>query len=371
MVDNSFFNESTESSQVKSEIVAKYFWSWAKIITSGLKRYSNLEQPIYYVDLFCGPGRYEDGSLSTPIKVLERASQDNDISQRLLAIFNDKDENNSKSLQQTINNLNDLSRLKYKPLVFNIEVGEELVNKLNKLSISPALFFIDPWGYKGLSLDLIGSSIKKWGCDCIFFFNYNRINMGISNDAVNSHLDNLFGAQNAKQLRAKLQNLPPYERELEIVEALSNSLKTIGGEFVLPFRFKSKSRNSTSHHLIFVSKHSKGYEIMKEIMAKKSSEIQEGVASFEYNPATKNQPLLFEYSQTLHELGAMLLKDFAGQSLTVKEIYNKHNIGKPFTLTNYKTILKQLEFEGKINIDPPASERKKDTLANDKKVTFP
>ena len=59
----------------------------------------------------------------------------------------------------------------------------------------PTFFFVDPWGYKGLSLRLINSVLKDWGCDCVFFFNYNRINMGLGNDAVEKHMDALFGKE--------------------------------------------------------------------------------------------------------------------------------------------------------------------------------
>ena len=45
----------------------------------------------------------------------------------------------------------------------------------------------------------------------------------------------------------------------------------------------------TSHHLIIVSKHFRGYEIMKETIAKESSSAEHGVASFEYNPARRDQ----------------------------------------------------------------------------------
>ena len=45
-------------------------------------------------------------------------------------------------------------------------------------------------------------------------------------------------------------------------------MKEIGGEFLLPFRFRNIKGNRISHHLVFVSKHRKGYNIMKEIMAK-------------------------------------------------------------------------------------------------------
>ena len=148
----------------------------------------------------------------------------------------------------------------------------------------------------------------------------------------------------------------------------------MGGEYVLPFRFKHENGNRTSHHLIFVSKHFKGYEIMKEIMAKESSEQNQGVPSFEYNPATSMQPLLFELYRPLDELEAMLLDTFAGQTITMKEIYLQHNVGKRYISKNYKTSLNNLEGQGKITAEKPAHQRPKRkgeiTFADSTKVTF-
>src|SRR5436190_1804539 len=71
-VSEHFFEEQKEQSQVKTAIVTKYFWAWAKVITSVLARGKN-DQRIAYVDLFAGPGRYEDGAKSTPLLILEQA----------------------------------------------------------------------------------------------------------------------------------------------------------------------------------------------------------------------------------------------------------------------------------------------------------
>lgn len=59
----------------------------------------------------------------------------------------------------------------------------------------PPSFFVDPWGYKGLSLKLVSAIIKDWGCDCVFFFNYNRVNMGVNNDSIKKHMISLFGEE--------------------------------------------------------------------------------------------------------------------------------------------------------------------------------
>ncbi|MEH2384609.1 MAG: three-Cys-motif partner protein TcmP [Nostoc sp.] len=278
------------------------------------------------------------------------------------------------SLQETINSIPGIENLKYKPQVINHEVGENIVKTFNELKLVPTFFFVDPWGYKGLSLQLINSVVKNWGCDCIFFFNYNRINMGLGNAAVEEHMNALFGKIRADQVREKLKTLKPEERELTVVEALCEALKEMGGEYVLPFRFKHENGNRTSHHLIFVSKHVKGYAIMKDIMAKESSEQNQGVPSFEYNPATYRQPLLFEFYRPLDDLEEMLLDTFTGRTITMQDIYNQHHVGRRYISKNYKDALKNLEAKSKVIADPPANKRKKNkgelTFGDLVKVTF-
>jgi three-Cys-motif partner protein len=67
MSNDKFFDKSREQSLVKSKIVDKYFWSWAKIMMPRAKRRFN---PIAYIDLLSGPGRYDDGVASTPLLIL-------------------------------------------------------------------------------------------------------------------------------------------------------------------------------------------------------------------------------------------------------------------------------------------------------------
>jgi three-Cys-motif partner protein len=82
-------------------------------------------------------------------------------------------------LEAEVNKLPEIERLCYKPQIINSEVGSEIIGRLENITLSATLFFIDPWGYKRLPLLLIVSMLKSWGCDCIFFFNYNRVNMGL------------------------------------------------------------------------------------------------------------------------------------------------------------------------------------------------
>ena len=364
-----FFEETKEQSLVKSAIVSKYFWAWAKVIMSQVK---SSGKKIAYIDLFAGPGRYNDGTRSTPLMILGRAINDPDMCRMLVSVFNDKDEDNSRSLEQATSELQGIEKLRYKPKVMNEEVGEKIVKMFSEMRLIPTLFFVDPWGYKGLSLQLVNAAIKDWACECIFFFNYNRINMGLNNRLVEQHMNALFGKDRADALRGKLETLSAVDRELTIVEELCKALDPTGDRYILPFRFKDNQGTRTSHHLIFVSKHFRGYHIMKGVMARESSKQEQGVAAFEYSPADNKYPLLFEMSRPLDDLKTMLLNDCAGKSMTFKDLYERHSVGKPYTDSNYRHALISLEENSALSADRLGKKkRRKGTFADDVVVTFP
>ena len=351
-----FFDEAKEQSVVKATIVKKYFMAWFRVIKSTVKQCDNR---VAYLDLFAGPGRYEDGTISTPLLVLEQAIADPDLREMLVTRFNDRDEANSKSLQKAIDKLDGIGTLKYQPVVEHGEVGTKMIKEFESINLIPTLFFGDPWGYKGLSLKLINSVLKDFMCECIFFFNYNRINMGLPNPTVEPTISTpLFGEVRAEDLRDKLKPLNPAKRELAILENICEALIEMGGKYVLPFRFKRPDGSRTSHHLIFVSKNPRGYKIMKDIMAKASSWSDQGVPSFEYNPSYRSEGLFFEFARPLDELEGLLIEEFSGQSIRMDAIYEQHNYGRPFVEANYKNVLNAMETKGLITCDPPAGKRR-------------
>jgi len=363
-----FFDESTEQSRAKAAIVSKYFDAWAKLIT----RQPHVDR-IAYLDLFAGPGRYKDGTTSTPLLVLEKVIADPVLCQKLVSLFNDANTQNTTDLQQSIQALPGIDKLKYKPDVRNNEVGTEMVKQFEAMKLVPTLFFVDPWGYKGLSLGLVNAVVKDWGCECVFFFNYTRINMGLTNEFVIQHMDSLFGKEVADNLRQRLSSYTtPRDRELDIVESLCKALNPDGKRFVLPFAFKNESGQRTSHHLIFVTKNSRGYSIMKEVMARESTSQPQGVPSFTYNPADARFPVLFEYARPLDDLKGMLLDQFQGQALSVKAICEKHHVGRPFIEKNYKDAVIQLDDQGIVTTNRTDAHKKRGQCPPDKViVTFP
>ena len=85
-------------------------------------------------------------------------------------------------------------------------------------------------------------------------------------------------------------------------------------------------------------------------------------------------PLLFSLAQPFDYLLKDLPKVFAGETLTMRKIYEDHSIDTPYTDKNYKEALRQLALAGTIIANPPAANRPKRTgsvtFADHVKVTF-
>ena len=366
-----FFKEPREQSLIKARVVRKYFTAWSTIM---IKKVKQGDGKIAYMDLFAGPGFYEDRTKSTPLHIIEDTIQNINLRTRLATIFNDNNKEYITSLEQEILNLPGIETLKYEPTFICEEVGEDIVKELDSVSLVPTLFFVDPYGYKGLSFDLFKAILKGWGCDCLFFFNYNRVNAGLENANVRDHMDMLFGEERANQLRENIIGQTKYEREKIIVEALKKALNDVGGTYVWPFCFKGDTGDRTSHYLILVTKDKTALKIYKDITGKESSFCEQGVPSFEFSPTKTHQMRLSELSP-LEELERALLAEFAGRTLRVEQLFEAHHIDKSYIQKNYKDVLIKLELEGKISANPLSIDRPKRgnkiTMASDVEVTFP
>lgn len=363
----SFFLEQTEASRLKAGIVSKYFSAWANVIASqGRPR-------IGYLDLYSGPGRYDDGNPSTPLFIIENTvnHKNQKVRETIRLTFNDSDPQNVEKLKSEIEKFPGIEKIKISPKTNNIKISDEIVKVFEGIKAVPTLSFIDPWGYKGLSLKLVRALVKDWGCDSIFFFNYRRINPGIENEVLEKPISKIFTKEVLLELREKVLGKDPFEREKIILQAVKEVFNGWGMDYVLPFPFKSESGNRTTHYLIFVTKNILGYNIMKEIMAKSSSSHIQNVPSFEYNPAAAKEKQISMFEKPLDKLEKMLLYEFAGSKLTMEQVYERHNVGKCYIRKNYKEALLNLENQGKIRTNRAQSKCRKGAFPNKMLVTFP
>jgi len=364
-----FFDERTDQSEVKSRIVLKFFASWSKVIVQQAKKFGKRPR-LAYVDLFAGPGRYVDGAQSTPLMIMQHALETPDLAENLVTTFNDMDEDHAASLEAALRALPDFKKLKTEPLFFSDRVDNKIEELFEKANLVPTFSFIDPFGYKGLTIRLIRALAKDWGSDCVFFFNYSRINSAITNDSFRPHMEALFGIERLGRMRVAVGKMKPWERVEYTLEMVAEVLKEQGFGFSLAFRFKNESGTRTTHALIYVTKHPLGFAIMKQIMAKESSTAPHGVPSYIYCPADAAAPPQLEFVNPIEKLANELFFRMAGTRTTVGDLIKREEPTTRFLEKNYRDAIIHLELNGRLVADPPLGVRRRGTCGPNVVLTF-
>ncbi|MGA2714675.1 MAG: three-Cys-motif partner protein TcmP [Bryobacteraceae bacterium] len=343
---NPKFNEG-QKKRKKQQIAVAYFESYMNVMA----RHGRTAQ---YADLFAGPGVYDNGDKSVPILICERVVADERLRKNVRLWFNEGDPDLKERLVQNVAKVPGVSTLTHPPSVTAIVITTALAPKLQS-RLKATFVFADPCGYKGLSVPLISAALKGFGNDCLFFFNYNRVNMKLGYPVMDESINEFFGTTRAQALREELKTISsPARREQTVLGAIKEALKDAGAVSPLAFAFRTRDGGGTSHHLVFASKESKGVTIMKRLMNQASSRIVDGVGSWDFDPRSTDGNL--ELFSGLEEIKQRLLAVFAGREITFRDLVAEE-LDQKCTDSNFRDALLELERDGIILCDPPAELR--------------
>jgi len=378
--EDDFFEQRTFSSAKKTAILVRFFKAWASVIGRTATR-------MLYIDLYCGPGSYErdengrkatptDPVYSTPVLVVKAAANDAAFARSVTCIFNDGNAEYVERLRETIEALPERAKLKFAPQYYSGMVDEQVAEAFAAARLPPALLFVDPFGYVGLTRDLIRSVLKDWGTDCVFFWNHDRINRAFGTDKFDRYLVALFGEQRVAAMRIALSAMnDPVEREDYILENLFSALGEIGGTYCIAFRFRDGS-GRTKQHLVFTSKHLRGYQVMKGVLASQGSAQPDGVPTYEFvEPSGLGllegflPPRDFPYS--VARLANELKAHYGKLSRRFDELVIEHSVRQPYVEKNYRQAILLLVDRGAVTLQrPDGSTPKPRTCPPDTTITF-
>ncbi len=325
-----------------------------------------------YADLYCGPGAYDDGTPSTPLLVMSYAAADDNLKRHMAFVFNDKNKRNIARLKNAsasaVNrppwrNTNQpetiapLEHLAHPPTFASETVGPDVDQIVRKLEGIPTLSFLDPFGIKGLTNGLIRRMISGWGSDCIFFFNYRRINLSLKNPAYRQHIDQLFGAPRSERLReitsAIQMDLPEEQvefRERIILEELSKAVQSVGGKYVFPFGFRNPSGRRLLHCLVLASKDFKAEKIWKDILSRESTDSADGIPIHQDRQVVQMSLSLGMPDLSISKLKSELATKFEGQILTFADVMLGHSPGRKYVTRNFKDAVLEMERDGLVSV---------------------
>ena len=331
--------------KVKHEILFKYLKSWINVL-------GGKWQKICYFDCFAGRGMYEDGSDGSPIialKAINDLKQNRNHIQDVICTFIEKDKLNYDNLCKVIDA--ELSRdpTAYSSITVMPPINDEFVNVASKITkkskkLPPSFFFIDPFGFSGVSFQTIKDILSIPKTEVFINFMIRDVNRFLSSSNHQRSIEDLFGIDDVMGVIGSQYS--DVEPETALLKLYRKQLhENAGVKFTFPFKVNEDEKLQTTYYLIHATNNLLGCEIMKSIMYKAGTK-----GRFGYLGPAEGQMALTNFDN-LSEFKNYLRNMFDGQTFSFEDIRIKTINETMYLEKDYKDALKELEAESKVSID--------------------
>lgn len=251
-----------QHSEVKVRLLKLYLEKYLGILT-----HSKYFNQIYVYDLFCGEGLYEDGGKGSPVIILETIKVIHGLSKlaskktgHFICQFNDYDRSKVDKLQAIISSKNlfkdEMGRLKCTAEDYQILLPK-IVTELNSIQKDKAFIFIDPYGYKDISVAHILSLLQNKKTEVLLFlptqFMFRFESKGTP-ESLKSFINELLPTD----------KWPKSETGVEFIENLRDAFrKAVGIQFFVDSFIITRDKNQF-FSLFFFTSHIYGFDRMLE-----------------------------------------------------------------------------------------------------------
>jgi len=322
--------------RAKHETLQNYLKAWFPILSKWSGR-------IIYLDGFAGPGVYSGGEDGSPVIALQTAVEHKlrEYFKEIVFFFIEKDSNRAKILTQVLKkrfpNLPKNIRYRVQGAEFAPTL-EQVLNELEKqgASLAPTFAFLDPFGFSGFPMELIGRMMSYDKCEVLITFMAGFVKRFLD-ESREPVLNALFATQEWKKAR----NISDPDKRLRfLLDLYERQLRNVGGaEYVRSFGMIGP-HNQLIYYLVYGTKHWKGLKVMKEAMWKVDRR-----GSYTFSDLTDvNQTYIIDYQDYAHWIptaAEMVHNKFRGQTVNEREVHEFVVVDTPFIYR--KAILSHLE----------------------------
>ena len=328
-----FFSELKSHSSAKVQLLEQYITPWIRKVTLGCN------SKILICDTFAGEGVYEDGTLGSPMIILKSAldylEQPLKRHEEVNLVFIEVDRASYLKLKQNIENVlqcnligDEFNKVRDNlTILISNSTHESLLEDLLESvpNLIPSLFFIDPFGFKGISFENIKKILTKYNsCEVIINFMYEEFNRFKSGANIDDTLTRFFGSD-VSVFKEKTKYMNPQERRNYIIGEYKNNFIKSGVKYTLDFDIQKDDSVAYKMSLIFASNNINGFNVMKSSMLELSKNIY-----FEYKThenKMRNLFSLFEMEFVMSEMASVMYQDLKGKSLLREQVdfYCKHH----------------------------------------------
>lgn len=343
----------------KISILQAYLSRWFEILGRSKSR-----QNLWYIDGFAGPGEYTNSPTGSPVAAITSASealQSVGGQWRAGGIHCVFIEENPERFDHLKNKIDvTITPQKIHTYFFNSTFVDGL-SALRKqahnpfVPPSPLFAFVDPFGAKGVPFADIKDLLSRESAEVLINFDSDGIGRIFrAKDAANHEdiLNEIFGDESWKTELARHRiSHELYRGVLALYKQKLRALPKV--RYVFAFEMRS-ARNIIDYHLVFASQHPLGLEKMKEAMKKIAKN-----GDYCFSDAHLNQAAMFRFDDP-SAYSSQLFEQFRGREAGYPELNDYALNETPFT--NPKSMLKDLEGKGMIQVSSSDPKRRKGTF---------
>lgn len=364
---NSILWEAPQHTLAKISILRAYLSRWFEILGR-----SKTRQSLWYFDGFAGPGEYTNSSEGSPVAAISSAREALQKvgiqwkAGKIHCVFIEQDTKRFEHLN------NKLGTTGANPGIethfFNLPFVDGL-NALKKQAPnpftppSPLFAFIDPFGAKGVPFSEIRDLLSRDAAEVLINFDSDGIGRIFRAEEAANHepiLNAIFGDDSWKAELAKHRaSHELYRGVLDLYKQKLRALPKV--RYVFAFEMRS-TRNTIDYHLVFASQHPLGLEKMKEAMKTIATN-----GDYCFSDAHLNQSTLFRFDDP-SAYSQQLFEQFRGRMVCYQELNDYALNETPFM--NPKSMLKDLEGSGLIQVNSSDANRRKGTFNEDKLISI-
>lgn len=349
----------------KISILQAYLSRWFEILGR-----SKARQNLWYVDGFAGPGEYTNSPAGSPVAAITSASEalQNAGSQwkagKIHCVFIEQDAKRFDHLKNKLSASD--SNPQIKTCFFNLPFVDGVAALKNQAPnpfapASPLFAFIDPFGAKGVPFADIKDLLSRDAAEVLINFDSDGIGRIFRAEEAANHeeiLNEVFGDDSWKTELAK--HRASHELYRGVLELYKQKLRALPNvRYVFAFEMRS-AKNTIDYHLVFASQHPLGLVKMKEAMKTIAKD-----GDYCFSDAHLNQSTMFSFDDP-SAYSQQFFEQFRGRMVNYRELNDYALNETPFT--NPKSMLKNLEEKGQIQVSSNDPKRRKGTFNEEKLI---
>ena len=243
----------------KHLVLENYLKAWFPILGMG-----NRNRRIVFVDGFAGPGEYRSGEVGSPVVAMRvLAEHPAEIRAEVVFFFIESKPDRARHLESLVAQWRPRLPATARVHVRKGEFDASMTDVLDDLDeqgkrMAPALVMIDPFGVKGMPMEVVRRIMANRKCEVYLSFMSEAMNRFVSEPEFEAPMDELFGSGEWRQAR----DLVGRGRRGFLHGLYRKQLKEAGAKQVVRFHLFAGSR--LKYSIFFGTRHSLGSDRMKQ-----------------------------------------------------------------------------------------------------------